>query len=1275
LNALLKKLLTPLASLRITVALLVATMLLVYVGTLAQQTRDNFAVQKEFFHAWLVYMPFQDHVPFRDSFPFTLFISPKTVIPYGYMFPGGYALIVGILVNLLAAHTLRFKLHKGDLLLVPVLAVAGFFTWKAQSDPGVLWVTLTCLAGAAALAMTAAFHKKRTGVIVIHFGLILILVGELVTSMGQVETQMTLIEGDQQSWAHDVRHAELAVVDASPSDKDVVTALPADKMAAGDVLKAPGVPFEMRVDAFYPNANINTLAVAGPQPVKATTGKGTEIGLVPLKVFTGVGADASKVNAPAAYVTVLKDGKPLDTLLLSAVWLSGQRIEVDGKPYDLALRFRRYYKPYTIHLLDFTHDKWDGSEKAKNFAAHLKLLDPPNGVEREVTVRMNQPLRYAGDTIYQSGFDPTNAKLTTLQIVRNPGWLMPYLACAVGGLGMFIHFVMNLVGFLLRRFGGREVSMVSLLVLLLLGPLGILAFFVIWYYRRRAASATPRPAPRAPIGSAYTLQPKSRLPGLAIPAALAVLAVFYAAMHAAPRAAVTDDRKAFNLTEWGQLPVNFDGRAMPLDSLARNSLKVISGKQSFVIEDRDPATNKIIKETKVQAIQWLADVLGRRPDVTKYKMIRIDEPQVKALLGLSPDEKMFSYEDIIPDSEPIKFAEPDGWKPTQPSQFEYAAFETAPAGGGRPAKASLSEMADQTKLLPENLIRWARQIGLSTDTQALPPDRKSTTTVGGVAAKRFDLEGPGTGDGPLRTVAVVANVNQKTWVFKLTGPTAAVAAELPKFDALIGSVGFNDRMAKLSGEISRAQGKQEADRGSVDLYERKLIELGSHLGLFNRIAQQRSLLAVPPLKAGEKWRSLGDASKSRQAGTAEPAFEEFVVAMAAWRDNKPDDFNKAVTNYQKLLAQQAPDLASKASFEQFYNRFSPFWVSIGLYIFVVVLGCLSWMMLGGPLARGALAVMIVSLLVHAFGLISRMYISGRPPVTNLYSSAVFIAFVVVLTCVVLELIFRNGLAAVAAGFVGFMSLLVADGIEFTDAVSRGEGDTMAQLQAVLDTNFWLATHVVMITMGYAATFLAGALAIIYVIGGAISRATSGNHDEKLGKGMVYAGGAMAGGVPGVLLAHLLLRTPDHPLRKVFSDDGRKLFVKMVYGVVCFAMLLSFVGTILGGIWADQSWGRFWGWDSKENGAILLVLWNAVILHARWSGLVRDRGLMSLCILGNIVTAWSWFGTNELGIGLHSYGFTEGVVPKLLLFWGISLAFALFAVTPWASWRSSASTKA
>ena len=192
-----------------------------------------------------------------------------------------------------------------------------------------------------------------------------------------------------------------------------------------------------------------------------------------------------------------------------------------------------------------------------------------------------------------------------------------------------------------------------------------------------------------------------------------------------------------------------------------------------------------------------------------------------------------------------------------------------------------------------------------------------------------------------------------------------------------------------------------------------------------------------------------------------------------------------------------------------------------------------------------------------------------------------------------------------------------------------DGDTMEMMRAVLDTNFWLATHVVMVTLGYASTFLAGFLALIYIVRGAF--------------------------------------TPS------LDRETAKSLARMVYGIVCFATLFSFVGTILGGIWADQSWGRFWGWDPKENGAALIVLWNAIILHARWGGLVRQRGLMVMAVFGNIVTSWSWFGVNMLGIGLHSYGFMDSAFPWLIGF-GISQAlFMLVGALPPHFWRSDLAT--
>jgi cytochrome c-type biogenesis protein CcsB len=274
-----------------------------------------------------------------------------------------------------------------------------------------------------------------------------------------------------------------------------------------------------------------------------------------------------------------------------------------------------------------------------------------------------------------------------------------------------------------------------------------------------------------------------------------------------------------------------------------------------------------------------------------------------------------------------------------------------------------------------------------------------------------------------------------------------------------------------------------------------------------------------------------------------------------------------------------------------------------------------------------------------------MALEGRPPVTNLYSSAIFIGWAATVIGIIVERIYRVGIGCIVASFAGFVTLLIAHNLALG-------GDTMEMLRAVLDTNFWLATHVVVVTLGYAATFFAGLLAIIYI-------------------------------ALGVFTPHLSqtlqpIDADEVPIRSAKSASPillGKALSKMVYGVVCFATLFSFVGTVLGGIWADQSWGRFWGWDPKENGALLIVLWNAIILHARWGGLVRDRGLMNLAVFGNIVTSFSWFGVNMLGIGLHSYGFMDAAFKWLMLFVGSQVAIILVGLLPLHLWRSFRSSRA
>ncbi len=411
-------------------------------------------------------------------------------------------------------------------------------------------------------------------------------------------------------------------------------------------------------------------------------------------------------------------------------------------------------------------------------------------------------------------------------------------------------------------------------------------------------------------------------------------------------------------------------------------------------------------------------------------------------------------------------------------------------------------------------------------------------------------------------------------------------------------------------------------------YQKHLLELFQRMQLYLELQMTHRPYLIPPLAEGEQWAPLADqVMRPHGDGSLHPAARSLALIFSAYQQEDPALFNQTLGAYSEVVTARLPRSVNKADFEVFFNRFAPFYHASALYVFAFLLGCAGFVLRqagggqwSGALTRSAFWLLVFTLLIHTFGLASRVYLQGRPPVTNLYSSAVFIGWVCVGLALVVERFSRLGLASIAAAVVGFITLVIAHHL-------GGDGDTMEMMQAVLDSNFWLATHVVTITIGYSAAFLAGVLAIAYILIGAF--------------------------------------TPW------LTDRLARELTRMVYGVVCFTLLFSFVGTVLGGIWADQSWGRFWGWDPKENGAALIVLLSAIILHARWGGMIRQRGMMVLAVGGNIVTSWSWFGTNMLGVGLHSYGFMDSAMFWLATFIVSQLTIMSVGLLPLRFWRSFA----
>jgi ABC-type transport system involved in cytochrome c biogenesis permease subunit len=434
--------------------------------------------------------------------------------------------------------------------------------------------------------------------------------------------------------------------------------------------------------------------------------------------------------------------------------------------------------------------------------------------------------------------------------------------------------------------------------------------------------------------------------------------------------------------------------------------------------------------------------------------------------------------------------------------------------------------------------------------------------------------------------------------------------ELAMFQKSIGPVLTSFRQAQ-------AEGKQMPDEQSPDLQV-----VAHYFRIFQMLSQAAYPLVVPPenpVKEKDNWMTIGASlMESLRTGQINPAVIAYARIGDAYAAKDAPEFNSALTEYRNWLRGSFAPAMKKGVQESFFNAYAPFIKSISIYLLAFLFGCAFWINWSPWVRRTAVYLLLLALGIHTSGLIFRMYLEGRPPVTNLYSSAIFVGWGAGVLGIILERVWKDGIGGVTAAAVGVVTLIIAQNLALS-------GDTMQMLQAVLDTNIWLATHVVVITLGYASMFVAGFLAMLYIVRGFFTRS--------------------------------------------LAPASAKALSRMVYGIVCFATLFSFVGTILGGIWADQSWGRFWGWDPKENGALIIVIWCALILHARWGGMVRERGLMALCIFGNIVTAFSWFGVNMLGVGLHSYGWMESAFKWLMAFDATQLVLIGIALMPVRYWKS------
>ncbi len=1160
-----------LGSLKLTVALFAFSLVLVFAGTLAQHHLNMLEVKQRYFTSWIALMHLEDLAPYA-------FIPHENPFRGAIPVPGGALVGTLLLINLLAAKITRFHIHaKGVRLLsgiaailiglvvtllivssgqsseglqgeppieydqmwriilgaaaaawvgivglgisnhswavrgacfVAALALGSFIVFSLYTDyrvgdPGlrIVWqLTKGLGAGVILLVGCLLIFGKQGGNVLLHFGVGLLMVGQLRFGDQQSEQRLSLVEGQSSNVYIDLDAVEMTFILKDGDDQDVI-AVPAALLQAAldsqEIIRDPNVPVDFRVLKYYTNSTL--------EDIKERTNpadKGIGVNVLAVGVDNSGGTE-SRVNVASAYVELWekKSGKSLGTHLISQWFSDGDsfapgrasseefdKLTVGETEYQLGLRFARYTRPFWVQLQDVRKVDYSGSDTPRDYRSIVRIVDTASGDDRKEQIWMNNPLRYRGQTFYQSSYDvlPSGKELTVLQVVQNSGWLIPYVACSITALGMCVHFAGSLTTFAKRR--SRETQ--------------------------RAIAA----ADLTQVNSSLTADDdrRSRVLAWLSVASVGILAclalVPWPAMMNVLKPASRD--KQIDYQEFGKIPVQFGGRIMPLAAFASQSLTAISNKSALPLKDAPGAIRERADARSLSPLQWLMEVAIDDERLGDLQMFRIDATEVRDEFDLEKRaSKLFTLNEIRKHIDRLN---------------------------------ELTEIA-AAKSPKEQSFK---------DKKLLELDRR------------------------IRAYTMVA-----------------VAFQLPV---------PQDLPADLFPE------------GTSDM-QRRMFSLQQLERRMKALEQMTAPAIIPPTAADgtaiaqdTSWTAFGPAffemasTSPSSAKSERPGVTSFGELISAYAKEDPAKFNAAVDKHLKSLEPIAGAYYQpwKVSLERWMESNPSTLVAFMLYALVLVLSLIELMVKWPRLRTATWSILMIALAIHTLTLFCRILITGRAPVINIYSSAIFIGWAGVIFGLAQERIFRYGVGNLLASGAGVLALCVSYGLS--------TGDTMPVLQAVLDTQFWLGTHVISVTLGYTATMVAGLLGIAYLIAGWVG-------------------------------------ADSRSLRELYRS---------LYGATCFGILFSFVGTVLGGLWADDSWGRFWGWDPKENGALLIVIWNAMMLHARWDGMAKARGFAVLAIGGNIVTAWSYFGTNELGIGLHSYGFTSGVLMWLSIFIVTQMSFII-----------------
>ena len=1241
---------TPLASLKLTVFLLFTAIAVIFIATLQQASMDMWSVKNMHYDNWFVTIPFQALLIER-------WFPGYQNVPGNFIIPSGKLIIYGLIINLVAAHVLRFRIKaKGVKLWIGMVTavVAAVVTWIMsfntlgtdgfQKNPPInyaqMWLimqvillglSLSCVAGifltakgkriekailgtfafmaafvlaitiligkdsfigdsgmrilwqlaqstiAACVAWGACvllFHRKA-GIVLLHFGVVGLMANELYVTYTNQETRIQFAEGESSSVAIDIRATEFAVLDQSDSEFDDLVAIPESQFKSGELIEDDRLPFSVRCLKFYNNSEM----VMAKSPIEGINGIGRMADVTELSPST----DDSVDFASARVELVSKSGQSMGTWLVSQLIREfADTVSVNGKDYRIGLRFKTEYKPYKLKLNDVKAEYYTGTETPKWFSSNVELTDLESEAKSTHEIWMNNPLRYNGETFYQANYSVDDGtEISALQIVKNRGWMIPYICCMFTVVGLVGQFGSSLLAHL-KKIRDQEIKKGS--------DVAVTTRSFAW-----------------------------KSPRLLIPAGVAALIGLYAFSGSAKSMRPVMHETGMRLDRLGEIPITNKGRIQPLDSFARNTARQFS-KREFVY-DKDL--------NKQPAIRWLADTIFNADGHDQYRLYRIEDLEILDSLDLpkeavagEPKGVSFRYTLKQLENAPSKILAviPKPGRPdSEWSQYETrlqvllsriqrnVGFASMIAGEdasiadrfGRQRGSQISGVLGD-RPFPINPSHWPRFVpkGSEWETLSKADNRRwlsdkanelDTETVMALYPKMLEADSSLADFRREASASVLEQMDLKRMLFT---PENIAAAEKAG--------------AKTREEITLAILETPAAQ------KVRLMTFGQADQIINNILADIN---------GDENEFKTDVMEVQLAGL----FNEMGVA---YRAGDADKFNSLTDEYLSTVRSTDEVQGSLGGMraEKIYNGWSPFYISMVLYLIGFFAVALSWFTsfdqnFSKILGRIAIGIIAIALLVQIVGLVMRVYISGRPPITNLYSSALFVSAIFVAIMLVVEAITRLGFGTAMGSIGAFGALLWAWSMSIVD------GDTFSVLVAVLDTQFWLSTHVVCITIGYAVNFAAGFIAVSY------------------------------------LLASILTPAMDKYTSRLFSN--------IIYGVTCFALFFSFFGTVLGGLWGDDSWGRFWGWDPKENGALMIVLWSALLLHARWGGLVKERGIAILAVLGNVVVLWSWKGVNSMNVGLHAYAGSEDTTLESMVYVGVAhLVVAAIALLPTRFWYSN-----